>query len=63
MERQADRAALELTGLKEVYVEAEKRLAIDNKSDLLPSPLRVFWLYSHPPALERIELADSFEKQ
>lgn len=62
MERQADYAALELTQLKEVYIAAEKRLAIDNKSDLLPSPLRVFWLYSHPPALERIEMADSFNQ-
>ncbi|GAB4269648.1 MAG: M48 family metallopeptidase [Candidatus Rifleibacteriota bacterium] len=58
MERQADQAALDLTGLKDVYVSAEKRLALDNKSDLTPSPLRVFWLYSHPPALERIEMAE-----
>lgn len=62
MERQADYAALELTNLKDVYIAAERRLAVDNKSDLLPSPLRVFWLYSHPPALERIELADSYGK-
>lgn len=57
MEVQADTAALELTGLKEVYIAAQKRLSLDNRSDLTPSPLRVFWLYSHPPALERIELA------
>lgn len=60
MEIQADTAALELTGLKEVYISAQKRLSADNRSDLTPSPLRVFWLYSHPPALERIELAEKF---
>ncbi|MEW6712522.1 MAG: M48 family metallopeptidase, partial [Candidatus Riflebacteria bacterium] len=60
MEVQADTAALELTGLKDVYISAQKRLSADNRSDLTPSPLRVFWLYSHPPALERIELAEKF---
>ncbi len=58
MEVQADTAALELTGLKNVYISAQQRLSVDNRSDLTPSPLRVFWLYSHPPALERIELAE-----
>ncbi len=57
MERQADRAALELTGLRDVYVNAQIRLSRDNKSDLLPNPFRVFWLYTHPPAIERIKAA------
>ena len=57
MERQADRVALELTGLRKVYQDAQVRLARDNRSDLLPHPLRVFWLYSHPPAIERIKAA------
>ncbi len=57
MERQADRAALELTGLRDVYVNAQIRLSRDNKSDLLPHPFRVFWLYTHPPAIERIKAA------
>lgn len=57
MERQADRAALELTGLRDIYVNAQIRLSRDNKSDLLPHPLRVFWLYTHPPAIERIKAA------
>ncbi len=57
MERQADKVALELTGLREVYRDAQIRLARDNRSDLLPHPLRVFWLYSHPPAIDRIKAA------
>lgn len=61
MEKQADRVALELTGLRDVFISAQVRLSRDNRSDLLPSPLRVFWLYSHPPAIERIRMAEEFE--
>ena len=57
METQADKTSIELTGLKEVFQKAEIRLAKDNKSDLLPHPFRVFWLYSHPIAIDRINLA------
>lgn len=60
MERQADRVALELTGLRDDFISAQVRLARDNRSDLLPSPLRIFWLYSHPPAIERIRMAEEF---
>lgn len=58
MERQADQAALDLTGLHEVYKSAQIRLSRDNRSDLLPHPFRVFWLYTHPPALDRIKAAN-----
>ncbi|OGK09841.1 MAG: hypothetical protein A2W80_08045 [Candidatus Riflebacteria bacterium GWC2_50_8] len=60
MEKQADRVALELTGLREVFISAQVRLSRDNRSDLLPAPIRVFWLYSHPPAIERIRMAEEF---
>lgn len=63
MERQADEAALKLTGLTDVYVDAQVRLSRDNRSDLLPAPLRVFWLYSHPPAIDRIKMAENFSSQ
>ena len=58
METQADKTSIELTGLKDVFQKAEIRLAKDNKSDLLPHPFRVFWLYSHPIAIDRIHFAD-----
>ncbi len=61
MERQADRVALELTGLRDDFISAQVRLSRDNRSDLLPSSLRVFWLYSHPPAIERIRMAEEFK--
>ncbi len=59
MEKQADKASIELTGLNQVFIDAQVRLSKDNKSDLLPHPFRVFWLYSHPTALRRINLASS----
>jgi len=58
-ERQADAASLELTGLRQVFIDAEARLARDNHSELLPHPLRVFWLYSHPPAIDRIAAGEA----
>lgn len=58
METQADKTSIELTGLNQVFVDAQIRLSKDNKSDLLPHPFRVFWLYSHPTAIQRIKLAD-----
>ncbi|EKD81781.1 MAG: hypothetical protein ACD_39C01645G0001 [uncultured bacterium] len=61
MERQADRVALELTGLRDVFISSQVRLSRDNRSDLMPASLRVFWLYSHPPAIERIRMAEEFE--
>ena len=57
METQADKCSIELTGLKDVFIKAQIRLAKDNKSDLLPHPFRVFWLYSHPIAIQRIHFA------
>lgn len=62
-ERQADWASLELTGLENVFVDAEVRLARDNRGDLLPHPWRVFWLYSHPPAIDRIAMAERFARE
>jgi STE24 endopeptidase len=62
-ERQADRASLELTELTQTFVDAEVRLARDNRADVLPHPWRVFWLYSHPPAIDRIQMALEYEAE
>ena len=59
-ERQADLASLELTGLSQTFIDAEVRLARDNRSDLMAHPFRVFWLYSHPPSIERIAAAEAY---
>lgn len=57
-EREADRAAVELTEGPEAFIEAQKRLARSNRAQLLPHPFVVFWLSSHPPAIERIKAAE-----
>jgi STE24 endopeptidase len=57
-ERQADRAALELTGNREAYVKAEVDLARSNLADITPPRWAVLLLYTHPPVLERIAVAE-----
>ena len=57
MERQADQFALEITALKDNYIQTQINLARNNRTNLMPHPLRVFWLHSHPPAIDRILMA------
>jgi STE24 endopeptidase len=59
-EREADAASLALYGRPEVFIEAEKRLARDNVSDLAPSDPDVWLFWSHPPAVERIAMAEAW---
>jgi STE24 endopeptidase len=54
-EREADRMAWELTGTAQPMIAALKRLAKDNLTNLHPHPLYVWFYYSHPPLIERIE--------
>ena len=54
-EREADRMAFELTGTAQPMINALKRLAKDNLTNLHPHPLYVWFYYSHPPLIERIE--------
>lgn len=62
-ERQADEMSLKLAGRPHVFKEAEKRLALDNLSNLAPHPLTVWMYYSHPPAVERIRMAEEWMKK
>jgi STE24 endopeptidase len=57
-ERQADRAALELTGNRAAYVKVEVNLARSNLADVTPPRWAVLLLYTHPPVLERIAIAE-----
>jgi STE24 endopeptidase len=61
-ERQADVVALELTEDPEAFVKVMRELATKNLSDLAPS----WWSYvraSHPPAAERLELAEVWRSE
>ena len=60
-EREADRMAFELTGTSQPMINALKRLAKDNLSNLHPHPLYVWFYYSHPPLIERIEYLQAMD--
>jgi len=62
-EREADAMAHELTGTSEPMINALKRLAKDNLSNLHPHPWYVRFYYSHPPLIERIEYLQKMDKK
>ncbi|MCX5850691.1 MAG: M48 family metallopeptidase [Deltaproteobacteria bacterium] len=55
-EKEADRYVLTLTGTTRPLIEALKRLAKNNLTNLFPHPLYAWFFYSHPPILRRIAL-------
>ena len=61
-EREADKMAYELTGTSGPMINALKRLAKDNLSNLHPHPLYVWFYYSHPPLIERIEYLKTMDQ-
>ncbi len=62
-EREADKIAHELVGTSEPMINALKRLAKDNLSNLHPHPWYVWFYYSHPPLIERIEYLKLIDKE
>jgi STE24 endopeptidase len=61
-ERQADMMALELGRQPDVFIAAERKLAIDNISNVAPAPWNVWLFNTHPPALERIQMAEAWKR-
>jgi STE24 endopeptidase len=59
-EREADAASLEWAGRPDVFIAAEKRLARDNIGHVAPSPWLVCFFATHPPAVERIHMAEDW---
>ena len=57
-ERQADRYALERTGLNDAYRSAFRKLAKLNKDDPTPHWLDVLLFHSHPPVAQRLAMAE-----
>ncbi len=57
-EREADRHAHRTLGTGRHFVDALKKMALDNLSNLRPHPLYVRFHYSHPPLIERIEVLE-----
>ena len=62
-ERQADMVSLELTRTPDVFIAAEKKLARDNISNVAPPLVSVWFFNSHPPAVERIQMAEEWKMQ
>jgi STE24 endopeptidase len=56
-ERRADRYALELTGQRDAFISAMKRLAQQNLAEDRPSAVVRWYFYSHPPIRERVDAA------
>jgi len=59
-EYEADRFAVDTTGKGEEMVSALKKMSIDTLSNLTPHPVKVFFYYSHPPVLARIQAIKAF---
>lgn len=56
MEKEADRAAVELTGDPAGAVRLQVDLAARNLSNVAPAPFVEWFSYSHPPAVKRIRV-------
>ncbi len=61
-ERQADRYALNATGNAEAFRRSMAGLANRNLSNAYPRPFIKYFYYSHPPAGERLRLAEEWER-
>ncbi|HWY86908.1 MAG TPA: M48 family metallopeptidase [Gemmataceae bacterium] len=62
-ERQADEDSLVLARQPEAFIAAEKRLAIDNIGNVAPLPFSVWLFASHPSAVERIQMAEQWQRR
>ena len=62
-EREADVYGFRIMKTAEPLINAFKKMARDNLSNLRPHPLYVRFHYSHPPLLERIETLEKISSQ
>lgn len=60
-EREADLEALRLSAKPEAFIALEVNLARANLADIEPPRAAVWLLYTHPPVLERIAVAEVFQ--
>ncbi|MBU1086562.1 MAG: M48 family metallopeptidase [Candidatus Omnitrophica bacterium] len=61
-EYEADRFAVETYKKPDAFIDALKKLTVDNLSNLTPHPAKVFLAYSHPPVLLRIKAIRNYAK-
>lgn len=60
-EREADLESLRLSDNPKAFIASEVGLARSNLSDVYPPRVIVWLLYTHPPILERIAMAEAFQ--
>lgn len=63
VEARADLHSLELTGDVDTFIAVERRLSVNNLSDLSPSPLVYALFFTHPSGPERIAFAREWQRQ
>lgn len=61
LEKNADKMALSVTGLKGAFVSMMEKLSNQNLADRSPHPIIKFFFFDHPPVDERINTAKSLE--
>ncbi|MBU1085887.1 MAG: M48 family metallopeptidase [Candidatus Omnitrophica bacterium] len=61
-EYEADRFAVETYKKPDAFIDALKKLTVDNLSNLTPHQAKVFLSYSHPPVLLRIKAIRNYAK-
>lgn len=61
-EYEADIFAIKSSKKKMAFISALKRLSTDNLSNLTPHRLKVFFSYTHPPVLKRIQAIRDFKE-
>lgn len=62
-ERRADIFSVTITKRPDSFIKMKTRLAQQNKSDLLPHPLYVWFYHNHPAVIDRIQLAEEYNKR
>src|SRR5262249_37403914 len=62
-ERQADADALELARKPDAFIAAEKRLALHNLGNVAPTPFNTWIFATHPPTVERIQMAERWKSE
>ncbi len=60
-EREADYYSIQILKTAKPLATALKKMAKDNLSNLRPHPLYVYFNYSHPPLLQRVEHLEAFD--
>ena len=57
-EKRADTFALNITGKPDVFIAIKKKMAVENKSNILPGKIYSWFYYTHPSALDRMRCAE-----